>query len=582
LEQIEVDRLDFIKQPTLLLKFMNKMAEIESRYIRSPDHLINGITENFEDLEVHESGILAGLKEKIDKRILFIDFTPAVDDMFLHTIRKYENVNTICLFGIGKHVAFHAYYKVMFKEDYILYGIKEISMKKKAVVGAFYQLLYYRHRCRVYSDYLDFLGKYLRAFKEFERMGDEEDEMKVSILIVSKRLIATDFYAIPEESAELYAMYIPRTVEEQWIAATVFLNANSLAFLEIQDLKHYLKADTRHRESWDRMDEFLQMIQTDVPIRQRHRLMFYSSTVLYQIGSRCNTDFDMMVVCDRDDPEFHRPLRENEIRANTPYKEKGEKGVYDFSYVGASAGELRRLFFEEHYDRWAQRMGLRKFEEARALGKNHQYYLGIKSTTIQFDICRREMRNRPRAVADLIALRKRYGFRINIPTPPKTKEVYHKASDLPIERYDELVKRGAKVVTKYGEEELVENVPVNQDDFIRTVIWALRDRYGMEFTQSEVMIEVGLEKNTAEKNTYKLRAAVAVKEKADGFVTSSTEASSAAPVKPSAEKPKNKIVVVKTKDAVTGEVTVTRKSSAPAAPPPSGGEKKRVMIIKKA
>ncbi len=574
------------------------MAEFESRYIRSPDHLINGITENFEDLEVHESGILAGLKEKIDKRGLFLEFTPAVDDMFLHTIRRYENVNTIALFGIGKHVAFHAYYKVLFKEDYILYGIKEISMKKKAVVGAFYQLLYYRHRCRVYSDYLDFLGKYLKAFKEFERMGEEEDEMKVSVLIVSKRLIATDFYAIPEESAELYAMYIPRTVEEQWIAATVFLNANSLAFLEIQDLKHYLKADTRHRESWDRMDEFLQMIQTDVPIRQRHRLMFYSSTILYFIGSRCNSDFDMMLVCDRDDPEFHRPLRENEIRANAPYKEKGEKGVYDFSYVGAAACEHRRLYFEEHYDRWAQRMGLRKFEEAQALGKNHQYYLGIKSTTIQFDICRREMRNRPRAIADLIALRKRYGFRMNIPTPPKTKEVFHKASDLSIEKYDELVKRGAKVVTKYGEEELIENVPVNQDDFIRTVIWALFDRHGMEFTQSEVLIEVGLEKNTAEKNTYKLRAAVSVKEKADGFVTSSTAAStppvvaaasSAAPEKPPAEKPKNKIVVVKTKDAVTGEVTVTRKSApaasaAPAAAPSGGssGEKKRVMIIKKA
>ena len=351
----------------------------QSQFIRSPAQLIDGITENFEDLEVHESGVLAGLKEKIDKRSLIIDFNPAVDDMFLHTIRKFENVNTIVLFGIPKHTAYHVYYGERFKADYILYGIKEISMKKKAVIGAFYQLLYYRHRCRVYSDYMDFLGRYLRAFKQFERMGDGEgDEMKVSILIVSKRLIASDFYAIPEESAELYAQYIPRSVEEQWIAATLFFNANSLAFLEIQDLKHYLKADTRHREAWDRMDEFIQMIQTYVPMQQRHRLMFYSSTILYTIGSRCNTDFDMMVVCDRDDQEFHRPLRENEIRANAPYKEKGEKGVYDFSYVGAAACELRRLFFEEHYDRWAQRMGLRKFEEARALGKNHNYYLGIK------------------------------------------------------------------------------------------------------------------------------------------------------------------------------------------------------------
>ena len=564
---------------------MHTMSSSTSSLIRSPDQLITGITENFEDLEVHESGILAALRERLDKKTLIHDFNPAIDDMFLHTIRRYENVNTILLFGIGKHVAFHAYYKVKFQEDYILYGIKEVTMKKKALIGAFYQLLYYRARCRIYSDYMDFLGKYLKKFTEFESMGDDA-EMKVSVLIVSKRLIATDFYGIPEESAGLYAMYVPRTVEEQWITATLFFNQNSLGFLEIQDLKHYLKGDPRHRESWERTDDFLQMIQTNVAVRDRHRLMFYSSTILYFAGSRCNTDFDMMVVC-KDDPEFHRPLREREISANAPYKERGEKGLYDFSYLGKHAQDLRRLYFEEHYDKWAQRMGCRKFEEAQALGRNHQYFLGIKSTTLDYDIARRQLRNRPRAIADLIALRKRYGLRLEVPAPPKTQEVFHKAAALSIERYDDLIKKGAKVVTKYGEEELVESVAVDQDGFIKTVIWALRDRYGMDFTQSEVLIEMGLEKNTSEKNTYKIRAAIssasagAGAAKAalpDGFVTSST-AASAVPEKEAAEKPKNRVVVVKTKDVTTGEIKVTRKSE-PASAAPSG-EKKKVVVLRK-
>lgn len=567
------------------------MAEIESRYIRSPDHLINGITENFEDLEVHESGILAGLKEKIDKRGLFLDFSPAVDDMFLHTIRKYENVNTIALFGIGKHVAFHAYYKVMFKDDYILYGIKEISMKKKAVAGALYQLLYYRHRCRVYSDYMDFLGKYLRAFKEFDRMG-EDDEMKVSVLIVSKRLVASDFYALPEESAELYAMYIPRTVEEQWITATVFLNANSLAFLEIQDLKHYLKADTAHLNAWDMIDQYMQFINTTVPMRQRHRLLLYSSTILYYVGSRVANDIDVMVWCDKRDETFYQPIREEEIRVNMPYRDRGQKGIYDVSYTGAAAGELRRLFYEAFYDTWSQKYGVRKMEEVRALGRNHLYFLGMKSTTLRMDIVRRQLRARPRAFADLVALRKRYGMHIEIPPIPSTKEVYHRADTLSIEEHDSLIKKGGKLTSKYGFEEIVETVPVNQTEFINTMIWALKERYHMTFTVSEINIELGLERDM-KKNTYKIRSSITTTSSApdvEGFVTSSTVASTPPPVAAAAssaalEKPKNKIVIVKSKDAVTGEVTVTRKSAPVAAVAPlSGGptgEKKKVVLVKK-
>ncbi len=160
------------------------------------------------------------------------------------------------------------------------------------------------------------------------------------------------------------------------------------------------------------------------------------------------------------------------------------------------------------------------------------YYLGIKSTILVQDIIRRQMRNRPRGIADLISLRKRYGMKINIPKPPKTKEVFYKVKDLSLEEKSKLLSKNGIISNKYGFEEIKVEEDCNQEKFVNTIVWALKERYNMDFTVSEVLIELGIERNDSVKNTFKIRI----------------------------EKEKEvKKQVIKTKDVNTGEITRTIK-----------------------
>jgi hypothetical protein len=258
----------------------------------------------------------------------------------------------------------------------------------------------------------------------------------------------------------------------------------------------------------------------------------------------------MMIFCKEDQSTFHEPLRHFELNGNQSYQEDGEKGIYDFSYIYSNQPELSRKYYEEFYDTWAQKYGVRKFEEIYAFGKHHMYFLGMKSTLLNQDVIRRQLRNRPRAIADLIALRKRYGFKLDIPKPPKTMDKFHKVESLSLDEKNSLLQKGGKIISTYGVDEIKMVEPVDEDRFLNTVIWALEKRYGMDFTLSEVRIELGLEKKSDAKNTYKIR--IAATKKAEE--PEEKKKIRVDDLRCDSQDSKSPMRVVKTKDAVTGEV----------------------------
>ncbi len=502
-------------------------------FIKDPIDLLNGIETNYIDLKCKDNIGYINLKNKLSNPNVFTKFNTYDDDLFLHALRIYSNLNTLILFNKDKKSAFIDFYQKKYKNEYILYGIKEISLSKNSVIKALYQLLYYRHQTKHIQDYLKYLDSYTEYYRDFTKLSDN-DNIKISVLILSSRKSNINFYNICEEANNDYLLYVPNNDEEQWICSTLFFNQNSLDFLEKQDLKFYLKSD--NKECWEKMNNFLRFVNSVIPIKERHRTMFYSSTLLYFLGHRGNNDFDYMVFCKENDDTFHSTLREFEISENVPYVEKNGKGIYDFSYINTQDKRLKRGYYEDYYDVWAQTYGqthsasVRKWEEIYAFGKNHMYYLGVKSTLLSQDIIRRQMRNRPRGIADLISLRKRYGMKINIPKPPKTIEKFYKVNELSLERKSELLGKGGVISNAYGFEELKVEEPVNQDKFVDTIIWALKTRYNMEFTISEIFIELGIERSDSVKNTFKIRIAQRSEQK-------------------------EKKQVIKTKDVITGEIT---------------------------
>lgn len=497
--------------------------------------LLNGIKDNYCDLKCKDNLTYIYLKNKLGdtKPKVISTFNREDDDLFIHAFRIYSNIHTFILFNKDKKCAFQDFYKQKYNQDYILYGIKEIELSKSNIIKAFYQLLYYRHQLNHINDYMNYFNSYIEYFNDFNGF-DDNHMIKISLLIVVPRNNHINFYNSNEEVNHDYLVYVPKNEKEQWISASLFLNKNSLDFLEKQDLKFYLKSDNKNY--WNKMNYFIEHINKYVHIKDRHRTLFYSSTLLYFLGHRPNNDFDFMIFCNEKDDSFHEMLREFELYENKLHKDENSKGIYDFSYINTKDKELKLEYYEDYYDVWAQRYGqtyntgVRKWEEIYAFGKHHMYYLGIKSTLLPQDIIRRQMRNRPRGITDLIALRKRYGMKINIPKPPKTKEVFYKVKDLSLEKKSELLRNGGVISATYGFEEIKVDEPCDEDKFVKTIVWALKERYNMDFTISEVLIELGIERNDSVKNTFKIR----VQDK---------------------DKNKEGRIVIKTKDITTGEIT---------------------------
>lgn len=502
--------------------------------ITKVNDLLNGVENNYTDLKCKDNLAYIYLKNKLNNnKNVITTFNYEEDDLFLNAIRIYHDLNTLILFNKDKKSAFTDFYKQKYKDDYILYGIKEIELSKSNVIKSFYQLLYYRHQTNHINDYMSYFDSYIEYFTDFSKL-ENTDMIKISVLILLPRKRNSNFYNLKEEANTDYLLYVPKNEEEQWISATLFFNKNSLDFLEKQDLKFYLKSDNKNY--WNKMNNFLTNIHKYVQIKERHRILFYSSTLLYFLGHRPNNDFDFMIFCNENDDSFHQMLREYELHENNLYKNENSKGIYDFSYINTNDKELKREYYEEYYDKWAQTYGLRKWQEIYAFGKDHMYFLGIKSTILSQDIIRRSMRNRPRGIADLIALRKRYGMKINIPKPPKTKEVFYKVKELSLEKKSELLRKGGIINDKYGFEEMKVDEPCDQDKFISTIVWALKERYNMDFTIPEVLIELGIERNDSTKNIFKIR-----NERVQHVER--------------VERVPEKRVVIKTKDISTGEIT---------------------------
>ncbi len=390
--------------------------------IKKPLDLLSILESTYSDLKCRNDVTICDLRNKIQEKKIFLNFNDSTNDLFLNAFRKCSNINTIFIFGKNQDVAYRDFYLPKYKNDYILYGIRNVTLTKWNVIKAFYQLHYYRHQKRHIQDYLNYIEAYLDGYDHFQDASDDT-LIQISILIVSKRHSVIDFYSIKEEIQPDSMIYIPENRESQWIAATLFFNKNSLDFLDKQDLKFYLKGE--NKKCWEKMNDFLTFVYQVVPIEERHRTLFYSSTILYFLGHRLNNDFDFMIFCKEENPDFHAPLRAFQLRENKADEDAGEKGKYDFSYIHTQDSSLRIGYYEEFYDKWAQMYGVRKFEEIYTFGKDHMYFLGMKSTILPQDIIRRQMRNRPRAIADLIALRKRYGFKIDIPKPPRSVEKFY-------------------------------------------------------------------------------------------------------------------------------------------------------------
>lgn len=406
-----------------------------------------------------------------NKKLIHI-FDDIVDNGILHAINYYNNLNCFVIFGKNKNDSYK-YYIEKFKDDYSLYGIKYMSLRSNIIPKIMYQLLFSRMIIKTKYDLYNTLEsdyKFLNKFIE----DNPDKNMDITILIVCKKDLMKK-YPINDIHEDNFFIYIPNTKDSIWNCASVFFCESTIKFLELQNFDFFL---TKDNEASKKMFlKYRNWINQNIDIKDRSQFMLFSSIVLYLLGHRSINDLDLYV------HTVH-----NDIIAKLDELKSNE--LFNFLEFRVKNTSNWPNYWNTWLDSWAQKSGAKYFEEILGNPKFHFYFLGIKVISLHCDVVRRIERNRPRAIADLISLRKRYQYKILIPAIPEKSIKYISIDDKSEEDIKKLIDEGG--ILNELNKEISNEVIVDQSKFINTIIYVLQTRYKMIFTIDEIKRELNM------------------------------------------------------------------------------------------
>ena len=437
------------------------------------------ILNNIEDLHIPIDEVWSkikyknlGLKSKLNilintKKLITI-FDEDIDEIFIHAIKYFENLSNFIIFGKNKNDAYR-YYVSHLKDKYILYGIKTIDFEAVHIMKLMYQLIFPRCAIKSKQELYDHVyKKYGFLYKQF--VDNPTMPININILIVCKRDLHQR-YPMHDISESNFVIYYPRNDEEKEISASLFFNKTSLKFIELQCFEHFIKKE--NNESKMMFLKYRSWIYENIDVLTRSsQFMLFSSVVLYLIGHRAMNDLDLYI---------HSLSEELCNDVNFAFDNNEEFNFIEYQIKGT---EKWPHYWDTWLDIWAQKCGAKYVEEILGNPEYHFYYLGVKIISLHCDLVRRIERQRPRAYADLLSFRKRYAYKIDIPSIPKNSWKYIKLSAISESEKDALIKKGGVIDEENQEIKLEEEI--NCDKFLGTIIYALKENYRMDMTISDI------------------------------------------------------------------------------------------------
>lgn len=440
---------------------------------------------NFEDLFNPVNEIINNLNYKnivakdkynaiLKNKKLIHEFDDNTDNGILHAINYYNNLNCFVVFGKNKSDSYR-YYTDVFKEDYSLYGIKYMSLNSSIIPKIMYQLLFSRMIIRTKSDLINVLES---EYKFLNNCIKNNLNIDVTILIVCKKDLNKKYpyYDIHDDN---FFVYIPNTKQSIINASSIFFCENSIKFLELQNFDFFLTKDNENSKNM--FLKYINWLNENISIIDRSQFMLFSSVVLYLLGHRSMNDLDLYVHSVPEDVILKLDDLKNDELFN--FLEFKVKNTHNWPN-----------YWDTWLDSWAQKSGAKYFEEIIGNPKFHFYFLGVKIISLNCDIIRRIERNRPRAIADLIALKKRYHFYIPIPQIPEKTIKYIPINDKSEEEINKLINDGGKLCNINNEIIIESNN--DKSKFINTIIYSLQMRYKMIFTIDEIKRELNINAET--------------------------------------------------------------------------------------
>ena len=437
------------------------------------------ILKNFYDLlvplhQIHENLSYKNMNGRdkmnilLNNKKLIQDFDDDIDNYMLHALGAFENLSIFVLWGKNKNEAYQ-YFHQMYSDDYLLYGLKHMTVEDSYVEKILFQMLYTQVPIKTKRELKIAIEMHYPFLHSYSNKT-----IDVSIFIVCKRSLRVEFPKKDVIHADFIVVH-PQTREMTWIVATLFLSSTTMAFIQKQNIDHLLKRE------WDKskamFSKYREWLVKNISISQRQQFTLFSSVVLYLIGHREMNDIDLYI---HYVPELTRIKLDDFAERDYSFIEYSLKGSDD----------KWPAHWNTWLDMWAQKCGAKYFEEILGNPKYHFYFAGMKCISLECDIVRRLARNRPNAYADLISFRKRYSYQISIPPIPVSREKYILLSTLNEAEKESLVKGGAKINEQNRELVVMEETDIPK--FIQLIIGTLEKRYRMIFTTEEIKKEVGM------------------------------------------------------------------------------------------
>jgi imidazoleglycerol phosphate synthase glutamine amidotransferase subunit HisH len=401
-----------------------------------------------------------------------------IDTFILNAINYYENLDCIVLFGKDKTESFK-YHTTHLKKHTLLYGIKHMHLKTSLVIKIMYQLLFTRTQIKKKEDLLDYIKENIEYIHRLKELNIPS--IDVTVLFLCKKTLTYKCYDVLDPE---YYIYTPSCRESLSICSSLFYCESSIKFMKVQNITNYMnfisaqQSEIEHEKrnkSFEMFSNYRRWIYDNIDYINRQQFILYSSVILYLLGNREMNDLDLYVHTVPDEDYF----KLIEYKTNNTFVDFRVKNRENWPH-----------YWDTWLDEWAIKCKAKYFEEIIGNSNYYFYFLGVKIISLDCDIVRRIERYRPRAYADLISLRKKYSYPIHIPPIPKQLSKFESIADLTKEEIEEKIGQGAILNEKNNEIKVMYDT--NIDKFIGTILYSLKERYGIILTQEDIYRELNM------------------------------------------------------------------------------------------
>ena len=421
---------------------------------------------NFDELVVpylrlnDDKIISANNLDILNKKKVIQKFDLEMDNIFFEALRYYFNLTCVLFLNIDLESTYLKF-KTNFSKDFKLYGIKMMMLNFQKIRNILYQF-----RNQEYDTMIK-LDQYIS--KIYKNSGGS---YLISILILKYN---NDEFCNFEKYKKENIYYIPRNICEKVTFIGAIFNNTSLNFYEKQDLNCFIT--NKFTNGFKYFNIYREWLYKNVDTRDLHKYMLFSSIVLYLLGLRDSNDLDLYI------SNLTNSYTSNiEHIVNASFILNNER----YSNIDASIEGTNKWkhYWRNWLDKWANEAGANNFNEILINPKYHFYFMGVKIISLECDITRRILRNRPRSTADLIMLNKNFGFGIKIPMISETVIEYTQLKDLTDSELKMKLRNGGILNMELNEVKI--ELKNNKEKFLKTLNWVLKLRFGEIISMEDI------------------------------------------------------------------------------------------------